>query len=187
MRDELWASKGYGVASGEWDRGWLPMALASDASQWRYGVTAMAAWSSEIARIGRTAERSRFRHKGDLGARAATFRASVDLERWANAVGIDQQNLRDALPERSDMWELDNLFPEVLGEWRGKSLRTVLTGRPWRREESILLLEARALCTAVQIGCSHAGAKGGCLLCLVGNMAQILDGVVPGTSSCCVS
>ena len=85
------------------------------------------------------------------------------------------------------MWELDNLFPEVLGEWRGKSLRTVLTGRPWRREESILLLEARALCTAVQIECSHAGAKGGCLLCLVGNMAQILDGVVPGTSSCCVS
>ena len=176
VRDELRAFQGLMVLLvAEWDRGWLPMALALDASEWGYGVTAVAAWSSEIARVGRRAERSRFRHKGDLGARAATFRASWDLERWANAVEIDQQNLRDALPERSDMWELDNLFPEVPREWRAKFLRTLLTGRPWRREESILFLEARALCTAVQIGCSHAGAKGGCLLCLVGNMAQILS------------
>ena len=47
-------------------------------------------------------------------------------------------------------------WTEVPGRWRAKSLWTVLRGRPWPREENILLLEARALCTAVQIGCSYA-------------------------------
>ena len=73
------------------------------------------------------------------------------------------------------MWELDDRFPEVPGNWRAKSLWTVLRGRPRRREENILLLEARALFTAVQIGCSHAGAKGGRQLCLVDNMALCLS------------
>ena len=150
VRDELRAFQGLVVA--EWDRGWLPMALASDASEWGYVVTSMAVRSSEIARVGRLAERSRFRHNGDLDARAAAFWAAGHLERWANAVGVDQQSLRDALPELSDMWELDDLFPKVPGKWRAKSLWTVLRGRPWRREERILILEPRAQCTAVQIG-----------------------------------
>ena len=175
VRDELRSFQGRMVLLvAEWDRSWLPLALASDASEWGYGVTSMAAVPSEIARVGRNAERSRFKHDGVLGARAAPFRAAGDLERWASAVSADQQSLRVALPEGTENWELDDRFPEIPGEWRAKSRWMVLRGRPWRREENILLLEARALCTAVQIGCSPAGAGGGRLLCLV-NMALCLS------------
>ena len=79
------------------------------------------------------------------------------------------------MPEGSEVWELDGRFPEVLGEWRAKSRWTVLWGRPGRREDNILLLEARARYIAVQIGCSRAGAGGGRLLCLVDNMALCLS------------
>ena len=69
VRDEFQAFQGLMVLQvAVWDRGWLPMAPASDASEWVYGVTAMAARSSEIARVGRMAERSRFRHKCDFGS-----------------------------------------------------------------------------------------------------------------------
>ena len=90
-------------------------------------------------------------------------------------MGVDQQSLQDALPEGNEMWELNHRFPEVPGEWRPKSLWTVLRGRPWRKEENILLLKARAMSTAVQMGCSHAGAKGVRLLCLVDNVALCLS------------
>ena len=45
-----------------WDRGWVLVVLASDASEWGYGVPAMTAKSSEAAKTGHVAERSRFRH-----------------------------------------------------------------------------------------------------------------------------
>ena len=106
----------------EWDRGWVPIVLASDASEWRYGVTAMTASSSEIANIGRIAERSRFRHPGVTSARAAAFQATGHLQRWAQAVGVDEQSLHEALPEGSERWELDERFPEVPADWRAKSL-----------------------------------------------------------------
>ena len=108
------------------------MVLASDASEWGYGVTSMGARRSEIAKVGRIPERSRFSRNGDVGARAAAFRAAGDVERLAHAVGVDHQTLRGALPEGNGMWELDDQFPEVPVRWRAKSLWTVLRGRPWR-------------------------------------------------------
>ena len=88
VRDELRALQGLMVLLvAEWDRSWLPLALASDASEWGCGVNSMAAPSSEIARVGRIAER--LRHNGGLGARVAAFQAAGDLERWASAVGVD--------------------------------------------------------------------------------------------------
>ena len=107
---------------------WLPMVLASDASEWGYGVTSMEARRSEIAKVGRIPERSRFRRNGDLGARAAVFSAAGDVERWAHALGVDHQSLRGALPEGNGMWELDDRFPEVPGRWRAKSLLDGLAG-----------------------------------------------------------
>ena len=157
----------------EWDRGWDPVVLASDASEWRYGVTAMTASSSEIAKTGRIAERSRFRHPGVPSARAAAFQATGHLQRWAQAVGVDEHSLHEALPEGSERWELDERFPEVPADWRAKSLWKVVRGRPWQREENILLLEARALCAAVQVGFSYVGAGGA--LCMVDNMALCLS------------
>ena len=59
--------------------------------------------------------------------------------------------------------------------WRETSLWKVLRCRPWQREENILLLEARALCTAMQLGCSYVGAEGARMLCLVDNMALCLS------------
>ena len=73
--------------------------------------------------------------------------------------------------------EMSGVVPaKVPGEWQSDTrFWTVLRGRPWSKAENILLLEARALCTAVQIGCSHAGAKGVRLLCLVDNMVLCLS------------
>ena len=123
LRDELRAFQGLMVLLvAEWDRGWVPIVLASDASEWRYGVTAMTASSSEIANIGRIAERSRFRHPGVPSARAAAFQATGHLQRWAQAVGVDEQSLHEALPEGSERRELDERFPEVPADWRAKSL-----------------------------------------------------------------
>ena len=111
--------------------------LASDASEWEYGVTSMSTKSSEAAKVGRVAERSRFRHNGNLGARVSAFQAAGDLGRWANAVGVDRQSLQDALPEGNEMWEPNDRFPEVPGDWRAKPLWTVLRGSPWRKEENM--------------------------------------------------
>ena len=158
VRDELLAFQGLMVLLvAEWDRGWLPLVLASNASEWGYGVTSMSARSSEIAKVGRVAERSCFRNNGEFSARAAVFQAAGDLEQWANAVGVDQQILQEALPEGNEMWELNDRFPEVPAKWRAKSLWTVFRRRP--PEENIILLEARALCTAVQIGCGSRRCK----------------------------
>ena len=90
-------------------------------------------------------------------------------------MGVDQQSLQDALPNGNEMWELHDRFPEVPGELRATSLWTVLRGGPWRKAEHLLFLEARALCAAVQLGCSPAGAEGVRLLCLVDNMALCLS------------
>ena len=158
-----------------WDRGWVLVVLASDASEGGHGVPAMTAKSSEAAKTGRVAERSRFRQPGVASARAAAFQAAGDLQQWAQAVGVDEESLREVLPEGSGRWELDERFPEVPTDWRAKSLWKVLRGWPWRREENILLLEGRALCTAVQIGCSFAGAGCARLLRLVDNMALCLS------------
>ena len=158
----------------DWDRGWVPV-VASDASKWGFGRTAMTASSSGVAKTGRVAERFRLRHHGVPSARAAAFQAPGDLHRWAQAAGVDEQSLLQAMPEGSGRWELDERFPEVSANWRAKSLWKVLRGRPWQRKENILHLEARALCTAAQIGCSYAGARGARLLCLVDNMALCLS------------
>ena len=173
VRDELRAFQCLMVLLvAAWDRGWVLVVLASDASEWGYGVPAM--WS-EAAKTGRVAERSRFRLPGVPSARAAAFQAAGDLQRWAQEVGVDEESLREVLPEVSGRWELDERFPEVPTDWRAKPLRKVLRGWPWQREENILLLAARALCTAVQIGCSFAGAGGARLLRLVDNMALCLS------------
>ena len=143
VRDELRAFQGLMVLL---VAEWLPLVLASDASEWGYGVTSMSA-RSVIAKVGRVAERSRFRHNGGFNARAAAFQAAGDLERLAKAMGVDQQSLHEALPEGSKMWELNERFPEVPAKWRAKSLWTMLRGWPWRREDHILFLQARALCS----------------------------------------
>ena len=115
VREKLRAVQGLMVlVVAKWDRRWLPLVLASDASEW-YGVTSMSTMSSEIAKVGRVAERSRFRQHGEVGARAAAFQAAGDLKRWAIALGVDQQSLQDALPEGNEMWELNDRsgrFPE---------------------------------------------------------------------------
>ena len=130
---------------------------------------------SEIAEIGRVTERSRFRRPEVPKARAATFEASGDLQRWAQAVGVDEGSMHELLPESCEKWELDRQFPEVPAKWREKSLWKVLRGRPWQRKENILFLEPRALCTAMQLGCNYVGAEGARLLCLVDNMALCLS------------
>ena len=189
VRDELRAFQGLMVLLvAEWDRGWVPIVLASDASEWGYGVAATTKSPLEIAETGRVAERSRSRHPGVPSARSAAFQAAGDVNRW-QAAGEDEQSLHEALPEVSERWELDERFPEVRADWCAKSLWKVLRGRPWQMEEDILLLGARALCTAVQIGCSYAGARGARLLCLVDNMPLCLSSgeVVLENSSCCVS
>ena len=126
VREELRAFQGLmKLVVAEWDRGWLPLVLASDVSERWYGITSMSTKSSEAAKVGRVAERSRFRHNGNLGVRASAFQEAGYWERWANAVGVDQQSLQDALPQGNEMWELNDRFPEVHGEWRAKSLWTV--------------------------------------------------------------
>ena len=131
---------------------WLRMRLSGS-----YGVTAMMASSSEIAETGRVTERSRFRHPEVPSARAAAFRAAGDLQRWAQAVGVDEGSMREALPEAHEKWKLDTRFPEVRARWREKSQWKVLRGRPWHQEENIFLLEARALCIDVLVGCTYVG------------------------------
>ena len=123
----------------DWDRGWVTVVLASDTSEWRYGITAMTASSSEVAKTGRVAERSRFRHAGVASARAAAFQAG-DLHRWAHAAGVDEQSLLQAMPEGSERWELDERFLEVPADWRAKSLWKVLRGMPWRTVQQYRLV-----------------------------------------------
>ena len=131
VRDELRAFQGPMVwLVAEWDRGWDPFVLASDASEWEYGVTAMTESPSEIAKKnGRVAERSRFMHPGVPSARSAAFQAAGDPHRWAQAAGEDEQSLHEALPEGSERWELDERFPEVPADWCAKSLWKVLRGQ----------------------------------------------------------
>ena len=82
MREELRAFQGIAAfVVAEWDGGWLPLVLASDISEWGYGVTSMSTKSSEAANVGRVAEGSRFKHSGSLGAMASAFEAAGELER----------------------------------------------------------------------------------------------------------
>ena len=77
-------------------------------------------------------------------------------------IGVDEQTLHEVLPEGSERWV-------VLGSSGGVAREISLEGVEGQN------MEARALCTAVQNGCSCAGAGGARLLCLVENMALCLS------------
>ena len=103
VRDELRAFQGLRVLLVEaWDRGWVLVVLASDASELGYGFPAMTTKSSETAKTGRASL-----NVPDSGILAwpvrglPRFRQRGDLQRWAQAVGVDEGSLRKVLPEGS--------------------------------------------------------------------------------------
>ena len=112
------------------------MALASDASEWRYGVTSMAAGRLRL----RKSVAKRNAHGSDITVTLVQgLRPSGKQVIWN--VGPTRWELINRTCETHCSKEAicgDDRSPDVPGKWCAKSLWTVLRGKLWRRDENIL-------------------------------------------------
>ena len=101
--------------------GWVLVVLASDASEWGYGVPAMTAKSSEAAtNRGASAERSPIQAswRGQCEGLPAFSGSGRCPNDGAQAVGVDEESLREVLPEGE----------REMGNWMSASRRFRRTG-----------------------------------------------------------
>ena len=76
MRAEICAFEGLlPLLVADWQRGWLPQVLASDASPHGWGVSRSMWTAADAATVGRVTERARFVRSGGMGARQRALEA----------------------------------------------------------------------------------------------------------------
>lgn len=163
-RQELTAFRGLmPLIVSEWGAQRSELVSSSDAGPSGWGIT-HARWpTAEVAAIGRTLERARYRVPGAEKAREHAFAESDGPPEEFSATGLEQEG-----------WERLDDFPEVplsllaAERWRVAKFDT------WSSEDNILLREARALLYALKRVGRSRKAIGKRILLLVDNMSVCL-------------
>ena len=168
-RDEITAFLGLlpGLRA-QWTRSWNQLVLASDASEDGYAVASSLWPLRDVKAVSRQLEKRRFKFEGSISAReaaltAAGFVRSFDDPAWRPG------------PESMPPGVVENgLFPEVPARLLDQSLWRVPLARRFWWSEGIVLLESRALLSAMRrVACSRFGHYTNQLF-LVDNMGMCL-------------
>ena len=145
------------LCSSDWTRQWSSYVTASDASESGFGI-ATSVWPRHIvAGCGRTTERSRFKRIPGSSARVHALEA-------AGIAHVDEKWTPTALLQELQVsvfgeWEVQDGFPDNSGEWLRSESWTTRVARPWKFNDGILHLEARALAIAEQRVAESSFAK----------------------------
>ena len=137
----------YGLMPLLGSKGWLPWfgrPVATDASEFAYGVC-FGSWpEGSTATVGRISERARFRRLPGQSARDHFFMQS--------GIARDEDGNWEAIPQKTVDWEVVEDFPEVPISLLDGSRWTPVISRPWKVEgaEDIFILELRALLRGVE-------------------------------------
>ena len=144
-REELRAFKGLMIfLHADWTRPWNPYVTATDSSLQGFGIVSSFWRRENVAQVGRTLERSRFRKLGSHSARDSALQAAgFTKDEITNAWKVGELDAETVLHRHG--WELDTGFTEVTGHLlKADRWKPCLWGR-WDHEAGILELEARAL------------------------------------------
>ena len=147
VREELCCFRGLLIfLSSDWVLPWNRCVTASDASESGFGVTSTMIDATEVARVGRVAERSRFRLDLELAPRQRAMQ---------RAGFVDDEGAgpwRPSAPEEASAgaWALDENFDEVPAGWLDQARWSLCRSGVWSRAEGIAILEARAVLAAVR-------------------------------------
>ena len=168
-RQELQAFRGLmPLLRSKWWLPWFGRPVATDASEFAYGVC-FGSWpEGATATVGRVNERSRFRRLPGRSAREHFFAQS----------GIEQDD--DGGWIRSEPaaveWEVAEDFPEIPLPLLDSKHWTPVISRPWREEgaEDIFILELRALLRGIEALISEFSLHDCRIVCLVDNMSVAL-------------
>eukprot|EP00435_Cladocopium_sp_Y103_P068349 s90_g31.t1 len=126
----------------EWDRQWHCLVGSSDSSLSGYGVCHSWWPRDQVAKAGRTLERSRFRRQDAHSARESALSAAglVNVDgKWCAGGRKDLEQLHEA------GWETVQDFPEIPSSGLRRELWVPKMWGRWFHKEGILLLEARTL------------------------------------------
>ena len=142
VRDELAGFSGcLFLLVQDWQRPWNELVSSSDASEEGYGICHSWWDRSEVAEVGRTLERSRFRRSSGHSARESALHAAgfeLSEKGWVKSAA-GAAALADA------GWEIVSGFPEVPAASLRRELWHPKMWGKWRRDDDILVLEGRAV------------------------------------------
>ncbi|CAE7509286.1 unnamed protein product, partial [Symbiodinium microadriaticum] len=173
-RQELKAFKGLMIfLHADWTRPWNPYVTATDSSLQGFGIVSSFWRREEVAQVGRTLERSRFRKLGSHSARDSALQAAgFTKDEITNAWKVGEIDSDTLLHQHG--WELEKSFAEVPGHLlKADRWKPCLWGR-WSREAGILELEVRALVKGLRrVALSTFGSHVGQLI-LCDNMSVVL-------------
>ena len=152
-----------------WTQGWSEIVTCTDASESGYGAVTSAWRTDDVAKVGRVPERSRFRKREGHSARDAFFKAAGYCR------GSDGLWAEGDAPEEKELWETVAGFPEIDAKLITQPAWDDLIHGPWRYfDESIVVLEARALLRGFQAAVSKYDMKNCRALVIVDNMSVCL-------------
>ena len=175
---KLWPSSGVcrsPAVSSSWTRDWCSCIVATDASEYGFGVCLKECEKVVCQTIGRTSERARFRkcRTNTIGARSAFFEHHrLGFDTCGDLIDLDEND--DASAE-TRLIPVDN-FPGVPLEIEEASgWRDVASGQ-WRyTDENIIVLESRALTRGIEfLASTHQLYRKTCVA-LVDNMSAALS------------
>ena len=132
-----------------WELQWSEHIAATDASEVGYGVCVRELPRGDVAGIGRTLERSRFKRVESTTARHAFFEA--------NGFSIGDDGLWAEKAPANDLsaacvWQACRDFPEIILAILQKQYWRVALSQSWKlSNDDILVLEARALLKGLQV------------------------------------
>ena len=133
----------------DWWRPWNNLVCCSDASTTGYGVCT-SFWSREdVAAVGRTKERSRFKRSSTHSARETSLTSAGFVRDQITGLWKAGEIDGEEYLEMSG-WTLDQSFPEVPARLLQRHLWAPRLWGKWKHKEGILTLEARAAVKALQ-------------------------------------
>ncbi len=158
----------------DWTLPWCPHVTTSDASEDACGVCCSEWPISSVAAHARVPERSRFKKRSGVSARDSFFMRG-GFVRDSTGLWVSEEDLDPGDPLVSSECDRDISFTEIDLPLLHRSRWQVVASRSWRRQENILILEARALLRSVQCLIWHNRAHNCRIVCLCDSMAVALS------------
>ena len=155
------------VLTSSWRAPWSELVLASDASEFAYGVVGTIWEQERVADHGRLSERRRFN-------KVSASRARSHFESQHGYDLISSCFVQPALSPDVDGWELAKDFEEIGVDECLSSEWSVLVRQPWQKTADILLLEARALLRSLEVHVSLRPGISSRILLLCDSMSATL-------------
>ena len=127
-----------------WESDWNPLVLATDASEWGYGICSRWFSPDDVAAVGRCREADRYLSEAHVAARAAALGLGETLYTAGVPTEVPDISALDGCLGRADL-TADPTFAEVPPAMTDEQKWTVVGGWKFAEVEDIMVLEARAL------------------------------------------